>query len=407
MWSVLRRVQGVEANAVAPGRVAPATPPTAAMRGGDADGAAAGKLDQFAVNQRTLATHCTRADPKPSDPSVLTTPYGNLVYDKLLRYMRHDSHVMRRKAYGAMLELYAQKTEHVILSLKDDAVAVYVGNLKDEDDEVRAMACQTLQLVAGTPNGQVAILDGGHIPAVLDVLQDTSPAVVAEGLRLCCALHQQHNELRATKELLRHKAVPVYVEKAASPDDDVCAMALAALARACDVKEAYIEILDHRALKPLTDAVATRSDPIVVVEAAECIGKLAFYSAGKRAAVHDRTVVPVIRLLSNEEPVVRTAASGALVALTISEAGKMQAIEAGVVETLTLSLKGEQERDILTNEVKTLCNISEAPAARAELAACIPRLEEIIELCHEEHPTLAVGAKRAIAMIRWQPGDVY
>jgi hypothetical protein len=389
MWSVLRRYQNLEGGAAA-----------------DA-AAAGGGPDAFGTNQRTLALHGCRADPAPQDAAALTVPYGALVHEKLLRHMAHDAVQMRRKALMTMLELYQQKQEHAVSSLHAGAVQVYVGLLPDEDEDVRAMACMALQNVAVLPLGQAQILGGKHIPAFLAAVDDASDVVAAEALRLCAALHQAHNECAATTELVRRGAVARYVARAASEDDEVCATALTALGKAFDVKESFIEVLDCHGLRPLTAAVSTRQDPVAIIEASECISKLAFYTAGKRAAITEKTVIPIIELLTHAATAVRTAASGALVALTISEAGKLQAIDADVVGKLRASLDAEVERDILVNEIKVVCNISEHPVARQQLAALIPRLQEIEQLAAEEHPTLVSNAQRAIAMVRWAPGDVY
>lgn len=395
MWSVLRRYQGVEYDEGTRGRAA-----TVARRH---------NIDPLVVNQRSIALHECRPNPKAQDPSVLAAPYGDNVYDKLMRHLRHESVSMRRKALLFLLELYTQKQEHVVASLRESVVTILCSSLRDEDEEVRANACAALQFVAQQPNGQNAILaDPECLEVFLQTIEDASTIVVAEALRLCCAMHSAYNDCAGTKALVKRGAIAKYVARASSPEDEVAASAFAAITKTFDVKEAYIELLDNGGLEPMTQAVNSRTDPVVLVEALECIGKMAFYSAGKRAAVHQHTVRPVIQLVAHEDVAIRTAASGALVALTISEQGKLEAIgEGNVVTTLLQAVRVENERDVLVNEIKTLCNVSEHPVARLQLFEIIPRLEEIAQAANDQDPhgSLMMSIQRAIAMIRWKPGD--
>uniref|UniRef100_A0A7S1QQC5 Condensin complex subunit 1 C-terminal domain-containing protein n=1 Tax=Neobodo designis TaxID=312471 RepID=A0A7S1QQC5_NEODS len=420
MWKVLRRQQGLDdAPSTDPTDAAPSSsgggssgPVPISRDGGPGyvapiTGAQAARLTRFQINQRTLALHNSQPQVAPAPDDALTTPHGNWVYDKLLRHASHENPVLRRKAYSMLLELFAQKADHAVNSLHGGSMATMVASLKDEDEDVRGLACMALQAVIKTPRGQEVAFAGQHFEAFLSVLDDDSPAVVAEGLRLCHACHMAVNDGAATERLIALGAVPKYVDKISSPDDDVCAMALAALGRVFDVKEAFIVVNDNRALRPITKVLATREDPTALVEAAEVVSKVAFFLAGKRAAVHERTVESVIPLAAHPDPVVRTAATGALVALTISEDGKLQAISADVVPKLKELFASEGERDVLANAVKTVCNVSEHPIARQQLADLVPQLKEIGEMAEESHGSLQTSVQRAIAMIQWTPGDVY
>lgn len=408
MWTVLRRYQGVayEPTQIPGSDAGKKATPQSGRTSGRRSG---GSLDAFTVNQRTLFLHQNRPSPPPDDPNILTAPYGAWIYSKLLAaaaYPENSNPVMRRQALSMLLDAYAQKTEHVVLSLRDGAAVALAQCLKDPDEEVRTQACVALELIVMHPSGQAQCLEDKLLPAFLEALSDHSCHVATEALRLCASGHAAHNDMLMTKELVRLGAVAKYVALASSPDDSVCAAALAALSKVFDVKEASIAVLDHDGMKPLTVAVSSRTDPQVLIEAAECIGRLAFFSAGKRAAVHERTVEPIVKLITHADTIVRTAASGALVALTVSEAGKAQAIESGVVPTIVSAIQSEDERDVLINDVKTICNLAEHPVARLQLHAVIPRLEEMSAMAAAEHPTLVRNVELCVRLLKWQPGEV-
>jgi hypothetical protein len=100
---------------------------------------------------------------------------------------------------------------------------------------------------------------------------------------------------------------------------------------------------------------------------------------------------------------VRSSIAAALAALTVSERGKSQAIEGGVVDIVANALLQESERDVLMNQIKVVSNIAEHPVARPVLESIVPRLQEIAQLAQGYEP-LVQAADRAVAIIQWVPG---
>lgn len=397
MWKVLRRYQGEpykREDVLLPDPANNYHPNTSAA------------ADPVAYNIRCIVQHECKPQPKPQDPMNLTTPHGRLVYQKLITNVTHEVVTMRRRALAMLLELYIQKGEHVVLSLQHaDTVRTLVDKaLVDPDDEVRTQTCIALEAIAQQPVGLTAILSGGFLPKIVAAIDDTCNDVVMEALRVLCATHAVHNDYAGTIALIRLGCIEKYVKKSRDADDAVSCMAFAAMSKVFDVKEAFIAVLENGGIEAVTAALRDRRDSLVLVEACEVAGKLAYYSAGKRAAVQHETVKAVLPLVSHEDVAVRTAAAGALVALTIVENGKLQAIDAGVVNVLHTAVDSEVERDVLQSVAKTMCNVAEHPVARLQLHACIPRLEELASVA-KDFPMLQNAVNKAIACIRWRPGD--
>jgi vesicle coat complex subunit len=356
---------------------------------------------------RTILQHECKPYPKPTNPLVLTTPYGHFVYEKIRINLEHENVILRRQAIAALLDLYVQQPEHVISSLSVGIVNSLVKLLADPDDDLRAQGCIALELIAKQPKGQTYLLpqnNNKHLARFLEVLDDPSHDVVVEALRLLGAIHLAHNEYAGTKRLVQLGVIPKYIEKIGDRDDAVCGTACMALSKCFEVKESFITILEHGGMEAITKSLKSRTDPMVIVEAAEVMSGLAFYGAGKAAAVQHRSVATLIPHLSNENISVKTAVTAALGLLTIRAEGKVQAIEAGAIDALLQALPQEDERDVLVNMVQCICSLAEHPDARPKFQTCIARLEELAVLAGDYAP-LQQAVRRTVTTITWKPGE--
>lgn len=397
MWSVLRRHQGEvyepKENVQMPDPSRNLHPNTSAA------------TNRCALTLRTIAMHETKPQPKPQDPQILTAPYGNLIYRKIRDHLAHDNVILRRQAVTHLYELFSQITEHVVCAVKEGILDALMLSLVDPDDDMRTQTCIVLEQVVKQPAGQQALLAKGteYLGKILSATDDSCTDVVIEALRVLAATNVAFNENESTRRLIGIGAVPIYVRKLKDSDDGVCCSACTALCKVFDVKEGFIHVIEAGGVAALTDAVRRATEIMVLVEVAEVLSQAAFYGAGKQAAIQCRTAETLIPHISHESVAVRSSVTAALAALTVSERGKSQAIEGGVVDILTQALLQENERDVLMNQIKVLSNISEHPIARPNLEFVVPRLEEIMQLAADYAP-LVQSAERAIAIIRWIPG---
>jgi hypothetical protein len=397
MWSVLRRHQGEvyepKENVQLPDPSRNLHPSTSAA------------TSRCALTLRTIAMHETKPQPKPLDPQILTAPYGNLIYRKIKEHLGHENVTLRRQAISNLYELFSQISEHIVCAVKEGILDTLMTSLVDPDDDMRTQTCIVLELLVKQPAGQQALLAKGtdYLGKILSATDDSSTDVVIEALRVLAATNMAYNENESTKRLIRIGAVPIYVRKLKDSDDGVCCSACTALGKVFDVKEGFIHVIEAGGVAALTDAIRRATEIMVLVEVAEVLSHVAFYGAGKQAAIHSRTAELLIPHIGHESVAVRSSTTAALAALTVSERGKSQAIEGGVVDAIVNALIQENERDVLMNQIKVLANISEHPVARPVLESVVPRLEEIMVLAQDYEP-LVQSAQRAIAIIRWIPG---
>ena len=397
MWSVLRRHQGEiyepKENVRLPDPARNLHPNTSSA------------TTRVALTLRTIALHETKPHPKPIDPQILTTPYGDLVYRKIKDHLSHENVILRRQAVSHLYELFSQITEHIVSALKEGILDALMASLVDPDDDMRTQTCIVLEVLVKQAAGQQALLAKGseYLAKILSATDDSCTDVVIEALRVLASAHTAFNEHECTKRLIKIGAVPKYVKKLRDADDAVCCSACSALAKVFDVKEGFIHVIEAGGVPALTDAIRRANEVMILVEVAEVLSHVAFYGAGKHAAIQCRTAETLIPHIGHESVAVRSSVTAALAALTVSERGKSQAIEGGVVDAITMALIQENERDVLMNQIKVLANVSEHPVARPLLEAAVPRLEEICLLAQDYEP-LVVSAQKAIAIIRWIPG---
>jgi len=293
--------------------------------------------------------------------------------------------------------------KNVMLSLQQaPLMSVLIGRLEDTDEEVRMNACVALQYVVKQPLTHSSILNSQFWKPVFAALDDTCTDVVVEALNLCCAIHLIFNESSLSAEFLRAGAVKKYIQKINSASEEISNSAACALECLLDIKEAFVEIIENGAVRALVQRLHPDFAPGLLTTSQRVIAKIAFFSMGKKCAVDESAIAHIVPLLKHENADVRNCAAEALVALTITEDGKVQAIKNGAVEQLIESLANEQDVDILVGLARTAVNIAEHPEARKNLSAALPRLSHLVAQ-GMSHPTLTAAVQRAIAAIQWLP----
>eukprot|EP00996_Jenningsia_fusiforme_P000634 NODE_1572_length_1489_cov_40.668750_g1418_i0.p1 GENE.NODE_1572_length_1489_cov_40.668750_g1418_i0~~NODE_1572_length_1489_cov_40.668750_g1418_i0.p1 ORF type:complete len:380 (-),score=76.19 NODE_1572_length_1489_cov_40.668750_g1418_i0:220-1359(-) len=379
MWEVLRRQQGEEYEAA---------PPTK----GD-----------ISENLRHIARFECKPNVKPFNPHDLTEPYEARLFPKIVSNLTCEDSILRRKAARAMVEYFGQRSEHIVSAIEANAIPALVSALRDQDVAVRVDACVALTRIVQTPKGQQAILSDGWVPSLKAAVHD-EPEVAVQALRLLTAMDSSWNSSAGTDALIKAGCIELYIEQARTSVYEVKVEALCALEKVTNVKEAFVRVLSTGAMSVLTDLLKGLPDP-VVQHAAENIALLCFFSAGKRAAVEDpATTIALIDHMLHPNTALRCAVTSALMGITVDNNGKELMLAHHGVDRLAEALGQEGDAAVLTNLLKTTCNVSENPGARAALAAALPSLEQIVTE-HEAAGRMSVvnSARRAIDGIRWTP----
>lgn len=272
---------------------------------------------------------------------------------------------------------------------------------------------------------------------LLAAVGDPEKTVVAEALKALTACHTHHNDMIGSKHLIKLGCMKRYVELIAENGGGngqegggsgasgssliVCANACEALSKVLDVKEAFVYALEAGAMAALTTVLAAAGgragtldgddEPTAMAlsEAADAIAKICVFNAGKRAALTCNTLKVLVPHLLHRSIAVRTNVAGALALLTVHVPIRQQAQtpQISLIEQLYVALNEEDEHNALCLHMKTLCNMSELPAARVQMQEkLVRRLEEIVGMASSgDHPNLHELALRALRCIHWTPGD--
>eukprot|EP00760_Papus_ankaliazontas_P033293 PhM_4_TR6281/c0_g1_i2/m.93872 len=407
MWKVLRRLQGEAYD----------EPETSS------DVAAEQRLRD---NLRIIATHECKPNPEPHAPTVLTEAYADGVYPKILRTLKDPNVVLRIKALQMLQGLVELKKENIVKAARDGLVAGLVAALQDGDSEVRLLSANCLYYMMRHDVTIGHVVRGNFVPSLLAAVSDSSPHVRAAMLRVLAAMNRPTDNV-VTQELIRLGCVPVYLRQIDDcPDDDnICSAALIALTKVLSEKEAFIAVLDAHGMDTLgrvvhSDSIPTRQ-PETFCDALEAIAQLAFYTAGKRAAVRVNVLPSLSKILSVfgtrllSEPSDATmdvcvACTGAVMAIAIDDAGKKLTYECGIFGEL-LRLIGDDvclmNTSLLVNVMELLCILSENPQAREEMKPLVERIESIEAISQEQRDYRVERAcRRCRELINWKPGDV-
>eukprot|EP01012_Entosiphon_sulcatum_P027205 TRINITY_DN3278_c0_g1_i1.p1 TRINITY_DN3278_c0_g1~~TRINITY_DN3278_c0_g1_i1.p1 ORF type:complete len:379 (-),score=66.85 TRINITY_DN3278_c0_g1_i1:15-1151(-) len=378
MWAVLRAQQGEDYEF---------SPPT---RG------------DFRENNNHIAMFQCRENPKAIDPNALTEPYLNRVYSKLVANLMSPELILRKKAVVALIDYFGQKREHVASAIRSGAIPALVKTLHDENTEVRVNSCVALRAIVEHPTGQKQVLDSKLEGELKQACDDPQSEVVVEALRLLAAMDAHWNDSAGTLALINAGCIPMYIRKAKTGVDVVKAEALRALSKVYSVKEAFIKVLDAEAMPVLSSLLTNRSSA-VLEHAANNIALLCFYSAGKRAAVREpATMRELITLLASPNAEVRAATSSAIMAITIDNDGKEQALQFGGVAQFEHRLREEHDEVVIVTVLKCICNVSENPQARVAMQGFVPRIKEILAAPGSSE-RLQNAARRAVSAITWKP----
>lgn len=325
-------------------------------------------------HQRCILLHETKPTPPRLNHGVFSKPYGDVIYEKLLRWLLDNEQHRRRQAVEHLIGLFQEQREHRVRSLKYGLLTILLGFLVEEEERVvRQRVGVALELLLREPASQKVFLGlsayaRGRCPyrMILKALDDPCDEVVSVTLQVCVACHSALNQWAVTEGLLAVQVMPVYLRLAAHTALTVRAKAFEALACTFDVKEAVLDFVKRGGVGLLTDAFRLDDGPLILA-ASEVVCRGAPYLPVRQAAVLCRTLEVVVPHLSHPMLLVRSAVAGAAAQLTIADEGKAQAVSVGLCERLSELVSQEKDKDLLAFLVRTVAHVAAYPPGRVML----------------------------------------
>ncbi|KXS09012.1 ARM repeat-containing protein [Gonapodya prolifera JEL478] len=302
-----------------------------------------------------------------------------------------------------------------------------VGGLKklaveDEDGSVREAAYEAVRRVSGEKHGVESLLRHAMLRPLVSRLRTETLAVQH------LALHTLYNILRTgvppkraptnpgsalspTSASPQTLTAPADTTDTSSPDQLVPATSTSDPAPTSAFPPAPTlrpDVIPDDALDPAVGLVATLRDlarqgmpEVVKVWSCRCIMMLSFFPDGKRLAVKENLLKPLIALLRDRRSEVRAAAAGSIMSITVDVEAKKQMVRENALPLLVDLLSGaDRNEEALLNACRCIANCAEDYRGRFQLSSCLKKLEEL-----KGHPNTQLGdaAKRAIEVITWRP----
>lgn len=360
---------------------------------------------QFARHQRCLLMHEAKPNVPVMDPKNFTLPYGDLVFDKVRRWLLDEDANMRGQALNQLIELYVESRENCVHSLHYGLLPLLVLLIAtDEEHELRERAATAAEILFHEPLAQHQLMQSeeagaGLLKRLLGALGDPFEGVIVLVLRVIIACHGRHDGFATTTRLVELGSVPTLLSLVQqSPTTVVRAVACAALVPTFDVKEAHLIFDTANGMQVITQALRETSDEMFVAEAADVVSRAAEFAPGKRAAVACETLSVLLPHLPCANLSVRVAVAAALAQVTVLESARRQAGKMGMPAVVLALLADEVERDVLMHVARLIANLAELPSARAALKPARGRLEEL-SVCAGDDAAIVTAFATALELL--------
>ena len=298
------------------------------------------------------------------------------------------------------MSAFGNKHEHVVRAVQYDVVEALVDRLSDSCTTARALAGKCLMHIVSTELGLQNVLTKGFETRILNASEDKEASVAVEALTCLASMDHSIGGASGTEALIAAGCIPKYIAQAKAGPAAVTERALCALRKVLGVKEAFIAVLDQGGMDALASLLSSTQHG-VLEQACETAAQLCFFSAGKRAAVSLGMLGSLKPLMSSSSTIVRRGATAAVMAVSLDNEGKKQALETGIVKLLTQLVREETDGQTTMNILKIVTNCAEAPVARTELLPIVGFLKTLSESTNQ---ALAKAAHAAAHKVEWKPG---
>lgn len=328
------------------------------------------------ANLRHMAAFESKPNPRPLPDTAVTRGFEKVAFPKLVRELQDPNLIVRQKALLAARELLAVPINHVQCIAAGITPAI-VALLADADDTVRQRAAGAARAIVTKELGAKDLIQHAGVDALVVALEDAVPAVRDEAyaaLVEACRFDPARRALEAPED-----ALPRILQLAQLEAPGPRAVQSLRLLNAC-VQVRYNEavltqLIDYGdAVPTLTELLSPHLPEALRQQAAELLGALASREDAKLAAVQVGGVGALLACLEPAAPgphtsvALATAATGALMAVTVVREAKYAALQApGGLAALVRVLDPSNEQ-LCVNAMGCIANVAEAPEARAELA---------------------------------------
>jgi len=275
----------------------------------------------------------------------------------------------------------------------------------DPDPLTRHRASKALTVCAQDANGRRAMLAANTAQAVTSALSDNENNVrknIYEAL-----IELSTGSIQGVRALITASYPATLVGKAANEVVLLQPLALQLLCNCLYDDKGLEDALGHSAVETCITLLGS-FDTAVRREAANTLSTLCFAEMAKMSAIQGEAVKVLITLLKDPEQLVRSAAAGALMAITTTDEGKRAMVPLDTEDeiesvALLIGLLRESYDVLTTNTLKCIANVAVHPIAREQMKSSKACLELLSELCVHENALISKHASIAKKAVLWRP----
>ena len=289
--------------------------------------------------------------------------YGLQKCPRLVEQVADDDIQVRVNALAVLCDEF--KNPYVIQGCAQAGVIkVLASMISDPDHTTRVRASRALNLAAADANGLESILFDEAIQDILQGMNDKSLQVRKNVYECLCHATRTSAGVQAC---VKAGVTVEFVAAVSSEEDELKPALLKTIHNSCKIEEGLQDALSAGATSILIELLRSSASSDVTLHAARTLGFICFSDIAKERAIEDRGIAALIVLLK-ECPTEETkvALTFALMAVTSTDAGKLQFCDADGVSVLIQTLQ-ESDRLVKLNVLKIISNVAVYPQARREL----------------------------------------
>ncbi|XP_049906241.1 radial spoke head 14 homolog [Epinephelus moara] len=285
---------------------------------------------------------------------------------------------------------------------------------EDEDPSVRTKTCELLHLLSAHSIGRQALLSSSLLPALSQLLDDSSSSCRLNVLRVLNRLTLLPAGAEALLTLvptLMLKLREVKEEEEEEEEEVQVQVLLLSTLSSCsrlDPRPALasdgVSVLGHK---------LSHRSPNIRREAAAAMMALSVCDDGKRQVCEEAVLPVVVNLLQDDDVEVQANAAGVIMYTIIIITGKQRCLDLNVVPVLLhlVSNSEEEEEDkerrkrrkaLVMYSLRALTALAEAPDGRSLLLEQLPLLVRRSEAA-EEDQDIRRAAQTAVRVVTWTP----
>lgn len=356
-----------------------------------------------------------KGQPQQSIDTKIVAAYGLGKCPKLAKQIAGPDLDVRRNALIVLCDEF-QNPLTIEGCCREGVISVIAEMVSDADFITRVRASQALALAARDSNGFLTILETESIPLILHGVDD--PSEVVRGNVYNCLLQVTRSNI-GVETAVKHKVVVAFVKACGNEMDTLKPIILQAIHNMVGSEDGLLLAIEAGAVSLCIDLLKKSPSPQsedsdeltfadtdlqILSESARTLGFMCFDGRAKLPALQFGAIAELIRLLKipNLETVVKQSVTIAVMAITITDEGKIQIYKNDGVDCI-MALLYDDSKIVLLNALKIISNVAVYPRNRDIIvndSTCVVKLRK---LAKSEDPMVSRHASIALAAASWTP----